>query len=136
MIDLWESLLRTASALAIVLVLMGLLALVARRVMGNRLGLVGTRPLVHVLASGYVGSRKTIALVSVAGEYLIVGTTATDLVPLGRVSDAGKVDELLAASPAVPSPARPSTPSTMLASWLQHLPAGFLPGNKGSHGEQ
>lgn len=136
MIDLWESLMRTASALAIVLVLMGLVALAARRVMGNRLGgLVGVRPLVHVLASGYIGPRKTIALVSVAGEYLIVGTTATDLVPLGRVSDAGKVEELLAASGATPSPASPTAPSTTLASWLQHLPTIFMP-NKEHHGDR
>lgn len=135
MIDLWESLFRTLSALAIVLVLMGLVAMAARRVMGNRLGLVGARPLVHVLASGYIAPRKTIALVSVAGEYLIVGATATDLVPLGRVSDSTKVQELLASAASDPSSATPSTPRSVLSSWLQHLPIGSLPGHKGSHGE-
>ena len=41
MIDLWESLFRTVSALAIVLVLMGIVAVTVRRVMGQRLGIAG-----------------------------------------------------------------------------------------------
>jgi flagellar protein FliO/FliZ len=104
--------------------------------MGARLGLVGARPLVQVLASGYIAPRKTIALVSVAGEYLIVGTTATDLVPLGRVSDSVKVQELLASTATDPSPATPSISGSSFASWLRHLPAGSFPNHKGSHGEQ
>ena len=95
MIDLWESLFRTVSALAIVLVLMGVVAVTVRRVMGQRLGIASGRPLVRVLASGYIAPRKTISVVSVAGEYLIVGTTATDLVPLGRISDSAELRELL-----------------------------------------
>lgn len=136
MIDLWESLFRTLSALAIVLVLMGLAAVVARRLMGNRLGLVGVRPLVQVLASGYIAPRKAIALVSVAGEYLIVGTTATDLVPLGRVSDSTKVQELLALAASAPSATTPSTPQPVFASWLHYLPVGSFQDYKGSHGEK
>lgn len=130
MIDLWESLIRTAAALGIVLLLMGLLALVARRVMGSRPTVPGPGPLVQVLGSGYIGPRKTITLVSVAGEYLIVGTTATELVPLGRIDDSGKLQAVLASGSAV-SP-HPVTPSAMLASWFQHLPLG----RKGRHGEE
>lgn len=136
MLDIWESLFRTLSALAIVLVLMGLLAMAARRVMGNRLGLSGARPLVHVLASGYIAPRKTIALVSVAGEYLIVGTTATDLVPLGRVSDSTRVQELLASTALDPSSAPASASRSLFASWIQQLPTGSFSNHKGSHGEQ
>jgi flagellar protein FliO/FliZ len=136
MIDLWESLFRTLSALAIVLLLVGLAALVARRVMGSHLGPIGTRPLIQVLASGYLAPRKTIALVSVAGEYLIVGMTATDMVPLGRVSDSAKVQELLA-SPATDVPAAaPIQPQSFLASWFSHhLSNGWL-NHKGNHGAQ
>ncbi|HET7058719.1 MAG TPA: flagellar biosynthetic protein FliO, partial [Nitrospiraceae bacterium] len=103
MIDLWESLFRTVSALVIVLVLMGIVAVTVRRVMGQRLGIAGGRPLVRVLASSYIAPRKTIALVSVAGEYLIVGTTATDLVSLGRISDSTELRELLALTDEKPS---------------------------------
>jgi flagellar protein FliO/FliZ len=118
-IDLWDSLFRTLSALAVVLGLMGLAALAAKRLLSRRVGPTGSRPLIQVLASGYVAPRKTIAVVSVAGDYLIVGATATDLVPLGRVSDASKVQELLATAGNEHSLLPPSIAPSVLASWFQ-----------------
>ncbi len=135
MIDLWESLFRTVSALAIVLVLMGIAALMVRRLMGPRLGIAGGRPLVRVLASGYVAPRKTIALVSVAGEYLIVGTTATDLVPLGRISDSSELRELLALTNENSSTEKAPVPQEIFTSWLRRLPRGVFHDNKGTHGQ-
>jgi flagellar protein FliO/FliZ len=132
-IDLWESLFRTVSALAIVLVLMGIVAVTVRRLMGPRLGIAGGRPLVRVLASGYIAPRKTIALVSVAGEYLIVGTTATDLVPLGRVSDSAELRELLALTSEKPSTETATVPQEACASWIRRLPLGVFHHNKGLH---
>ena len=133
MIDLWESLFRTVSALVIVLVLMGIAAVTVRRVMGQRLGIAGGRPLVRVLASSYIAPRKTIALVSVAGEYLIVGTTATDLVSLGRISDSAELRELLALIDEK-SPADMATvPRDIFATWLRRLPFGVLHHDKGFH---
>jgi flagellar protein FliO/FliZ len=132
-IDLWDSLLRTASALAIVLALMGLLAWAARRVLGSRIGMAGAGPLVRVVASGCIAPRKTIALVSVAGEYLIVGATANDLIDLGRVGDPAKVQALLAAS----TPASPASPlqTTTLAAWLQRW-TGSPAADKETHGDR
>lgn len=93
--DLWESGIRMLSALAVVLGLMGLLAFVAKRYSFWQVwGKPGT-PLVQVLGSGYVNSRASISLVAVAGEVLIVGTTATDLVPLGRIADQHRVYQML-----------------------------------------
>ena len=135
MIDLWESLFRTLSALAIVLVLMGIVAVTVRRLMGQRLGIAGGRPLVQVLASSYIAPRKTIALVSVAGEYLIVGTTATDLVPLGRISDSAELRELLALSSQEPSTETASVRQDTFASWLRRLPLSPFHHNKGLHGQ-
>ena len=133
MIDLWESLFRTVSALAVVLVLMGIVTVTVRRLMGPRLGIAGGRPLVRILASGYIAPRKTIALVSGAGEYLIVGTTATDLVPLGRISDSAELRELLALntenSPAEAAPVS----QERFASWMRRLPLGAVHRNKGLH---
>lgn len=134
MIDLWESLFRTVSALAIVLVLMGIVAVTVRRLMGQRLGIAGGRPLVRVLASSYIAPRKTIALVSVAGEYLIVGTTATDLVPLGRISDSSELRELLALASEKPSTEPAPLPRDTVASWLRRLPLGVFQHDKGLHG--
>jgi flagellar protein FliO/FliZ len=133
-IDFWESLFRTLSALAIVLVLMGMVAMAARRLMGHRQGQTGRRQLVRVVASGHIAPRKTIALVSVAGEYLIVGATATDLVPLGRVSDSARVEELLAsAAPDAPSSMIPIQQSA-LTSWLHGLSSGSVQREKEHHG--
>jgi flagellar protein FliO/FliZ len=132
-IDLWESLFRTVSALAIVLVLMGIVAMTVRRLMGQRLGIAGGRPLVRVLASSYVAPRKTIALVSVAGEYLIVGMTATDLVPLGRISDSAELRELLALASEKPSTEAAPLPRDTVTSWLRRLPLGVFHHDKGIH---
>ena len=133
MIDLWESLFRTVSALAVVLALMGIAAVIVRRLMGQRLGIAGGRPLVRVLASSYIAPRKTIALVSVAGEYLIVGTTATDLVPLGRISDSAELRELLALTSENSSTEAAPVSQEGVASWIRRLPFGALHHNKGLH---
>jgi flagellar protein FliO/FliZ len=133
-IDFWESLLRTLSALAIVLVLMGVVAMAARRLMSHRLGQTGRHQLIRVVASGHIAPRKTIALVSVAGEYLIVGATATDLVPLGRVSDSARVEELLASAAPGASSSMASLPQSALMSWLHSLSANVVQRDKEHHG--
>lgn len=133
-IDLWDSLFRTASALAIVLVLMGIVAVTVRRLMGHRLGIAGGRPLVRVLASSYIAPHKTIALVSVAGEYLIVGTTPTDLVSLGRIGDSAELRELLALT-GEKSPTETAPVSRDgFAAWFRRLPLGVFHHDKGLHG--
>ncbi|MDR4472119.1 MAG: flagellar biosynthetic protein FliO [Nitrospira sp.] len=50
----------------------------------------------QVLGSGPLGSRKHVAVVAVAGEVFILGTTPTDLVPLGKVTDPEQVKRLMA----------------------------------------
>lgn len=134
MIDLWESLFRTASALAIVLVLIGIVAFLFRRVMGHRWGAAGERPLVQVVATGYLAPRKSVSLVSVAGEYLIVGTTANDLVPLGRINDASKVAELLAHTAETPTAETSSIQDSILSSWIRRRRLVAAHGEKDAHG--
>ncbi|WHZ21670.1 MAG: hypothetical protein OJF47_000782 [Nitrospira sp.] len=99
--DFWESMVRMASALGIVLALILALLAVARSAVGRRFLPVGGTSLVTVLGSGHLGSRKQIMLVAVAGEVLIIGTTATDLVPLGKITDPERLKTLLAGSPPV-----------------------------------
>jgi len=133
-IDFWESLFRTLSALAIVLVLMGVVAMAARRFMSHRLGQTGRHQLIQVVASGHIAPRKTIALVSVAGEYLIIGATATDLVPLGRVNDSARVDELLASAAPDASSSMLPMPQSGFTSWLHGLSAPSVQRDKEHHG--
>ncbi|MBK9305787.1 MAG: flagellar biosynthetic protein FliO [Nitrospira sp.] len=134
MIDLWESLFRTATALAIVLVLIGVVTVVFRRVMGTRWGAVGGRQLVQVLATGHVAPRKTISLVSVAGEYLIVGATATELVPLGRINDSSRVTELLAQTADTSSTPTLGIRDSIFSSWLRRRDLVVASSEKDGHG--
>ena len=134
MIDVWDSLIRTVSALAVVLVCIGIAAFVARRVMGPRTGNSGGRPLVQVLASGYLAPRKTISLVDVAGEYLIVGATATDLVPLGRISNTAHLRELLGMPAQTPPSEVTPVPEADVAAWLQRQPIRWADHDKEQHG--
>ena len=99
MIDFWDSFIRMASALALVLALMGGLVVLIRRFAGNRFCAPVSTQIVQVLGSGYIGPRKTISLVSVAGEFLIVGMTPTDLVSLGHITDRERVQQFLSAVP-------------------------------------
>ncbi|MCS6897849.1 MAG: flagellar biosynthetic protein FliO [Nitrospira sp.] len=133
MIDFWDSLLRTLSALAVVLVLMAAAASIARRLIGKRPATAERRGLVRVVASEPIAPRKTIAVVAVGGDYLIVGATATELVPLGRVSDAEKVRELLASEENVTSS---SIPPSRLAAWLRRPALASWFGHRERHGER
>jgi flagellar protein FliO/FliZ len=133
-IDLWDSLFRTLVALAIVLALMGIVAVIFRRLMGHRLGAVGGRPLVQILATGYIAPRKAVTLVAVAGEYLIVGTTATDLVPLGRINDSTQLAELLARTREDPATQTSPMPDSVLSSWLRRRYFAAVGYEKDVHG--
>jgi len=94
--EMWESVVRMVSALGIVLALiLGLLA-IARSTVGRRFLPVGGAPIVQILGSGPLGARKHVMVVAVAGEVFILGTTQTDLVPLGKVTDPEQVKRLMA----------------------------------------
>ncbi len=98
--DFWDSLIRMVSALAVVLGLMGGLVVLSRRYLGNRLASRGGAPLVRVLGSGYLGPRKSVAVVAVCGELHVLGLTADDVVPLGKVTDPEHVRRLLSVTAA------------------------------------
>lgn len=134
MIDVWDSLIRTVLALAVVLLCIGLVAFVARRIMGPRVGNAARQPLVRVLASGYLAPRKTISLVEVAGEYLIVGATATDLIPLGRITDTERLRALLGLPAQKPAVEQTPTTGADVASWLQRQPLDWTDHDKEHHG--
>lgn len=92
-------LVRMVSSLTLVVALMLVLAAVAKRMLGSRLPVQSGTAVVQVVGSGYLGPRKTVSLVSVAGELLIIGTTQNDIVPLGRLSDTEQIKRVLASGP-------------------------------------
>jgi flagellar protein FliO/FliZ len=87
-----------ASALALVLALIGGLVFLIRRFARTRLGAPVSAQVIQVLASGYIGPRKTISLVSVAGEFFAVGMTQTEMVSLGHITDRERVQQFLSAT--------------------------------------
>ena len=106
--DVWESVVRMASALGVVLALITGLLAVLRTKFGRRFLAVDANKVVRVLGIGQLGARKQIVVVAVAGEVLIVGTTATEMVPLGKVTDPAQVSALLSthehgSTPRIPS---------------------------------
>ncbi len=131
MIEVWDSIARTLMALALVLLLMGAVAWVARRVLAHRVAAPGGMPLVQVVANSYLAPRKSIALVAIAGEYFVVGLTADHLVPLGRIENQGSVAAIVSSS--TPSNLQPglSPQSLFQADWWQDLATTFRPEKKG-----
>lgn len=131
MIEVWDSIGRTILALGAVLLLMGVMAWIARRVLPQRTGVSGGTPLIQVVASSYLAPRKSIALVAIAGEYFAVGLTADHLVPLGRIEHQGSIAAIVASS--VPSNLQPglSPHSVFQSDWWQDLTKSFQPGKKG-----
>ncbi len=84
--DLTHEALKMAGALAlVVLVLLGGLALV-RRMFGETSGL-GGEPLMRVLGGLRVGAGKQVMVIDVAGEVLVLGTTAREMTLLTKITD-------------------------------------------------
>ena len=85
--DFTHEALKMAGALALVVcVLLGGLAWV-RRTFGETSG-IGGEPLMRVLGGLRVGTGKQIMLVDVAGEVLVLGTTAREMTLLTKITDA------------------------------------------------
>lgn len=130
MIDVWDSIARTLMALAIVLLLMGAAAWVARRVLAHRIAAPGGAPLIQVVANSYLAPRKSIALVAIAGQYFVVGLTADNLIPLGRIEDQGNMATLLSAAGDTGLPSGLSSHSMLQADWWQDVAKTVWPGKK------
>lgn len=84
--DLTYEAIKMAGVLALVVfVLLGVLAWV-RRTFGETPG-IGGEPLMRVLGGLRVGAGKQIMLVDVAGEVLVLGTTAREMTLLTKITD-------------------------------------------------
>ena len=84
--DLTHEALKMAGVLALVVfVLLGGLAWV-KRTFGETPG-IGREPLMRVLGGLRIGAGKQIMLVDVAGEVLVLGTTAREMTLLTKITD-------------------------------------------------
>jgi flagellar protein FliO/FliZ len=93
--EFWDSAVRMVASLALVLALILSLLALAKTMVGRRWFTSSGTPLIRVVGSSSVGPRKQVLLVAVAGEVLILGTTATDMVPLGRITDPDQIKQIL-----------------------------------------
>lgn len=131
MIEVWDSIARTLMALALVLLLMGAVAWVARRVLAHRVAAPGGAPLVQVVANSYLAPSKSIALVAIAGEYFVVGLSADHLVPLGRIENQGSMAAIASATAASNIQPGLSPQALFQADWWQDLAKSIRPDKKG-----
>lgn len=99
--DLTYEAFKMAGALAlVVLVLLGTLVWV-RRTFGESPG-VGGEPIMRVLGGLRIGTGKQIMLIDVAGEVLVLGTTAKDMTLLTKITDEERTGRMRAqANPVV-----------------------------------
>lgn len=131
MVDVWDSMGRTLLALGTVLLLMGAVAWVARRVLAQRIGMSGGTPLIQVVANSYLAPRQSIALVAVAGQYFVVGLAADTLIPLGRIEATEHLTTLVASSGQTGTPCGMSSRSLLSTEWWQDVSKAFGQGKQG-----
>ena len=131
MVDVWDSMGRTLLALGTVLLLMGAVAWVARRVFSQRTGMSGGTPLIQVVANSYLAPRQSIALVAIAGQYFAVGVTSETLIPLGRIEATEHLATLISSSGQTGTPCGISPRSLLSAEWWQDVTKAFGQGKQG-----
>lgn len=125
MLDVWDSIGRTLLALGAVLLLMGAVAWIARRVFSQHIGTTGGTPLIQVVATSYLAPRHSIALVAIAGQYFAVGVTAETLTPLGRIEGTESLAALVSTSSQTGTSGGVAPHSLLPAHWWQDVISAF-----------
>ncbi|MFY9268933.1 MAG: flagellar biosynthetic protein FliO [Candidatus Manganitrophaceae bacterium] len=88
--DLLSNFFKMIAALIVVLGIMAMITVAARRFLGGgwgggRWGGWRSRPLIRVLSATSLGPKKEIALIEVGKDYLVVGITPTQISLLTRL---------------------------------------------------
>lgn len=89
-----SSVIKMVTALGIVLSLLFAVVYLVKKYLGKKIGFAGQEHKIRVITTTYLGPKKSIALVEVAGEKIVVGVTATTismLTKLGKDEDFGEV---------------------------------------------
>ena len=91
--DLAMEAFKMAGALVVVLMIMGGALWVAKQILGQQRGNAGT-PELQFLGGLRLGPGKSVVLVDIAGEVLVLGATSKELTLLTRVNDPDRVNRL------------------------------------------
>ena len=79
--------LRMAASLGVVVGILILAAMGTRKLLNKRGGWKGKERLIRVLSSSYLGPKKSLSLVEVAGERLVLGVSQNKIAMLARLSE-------------------------------------------------
>ena len=83
----WAPIIKMFSALLIVLGVMGLLTYLIKRYYPGMRNARGARPVIHVLGTVYLGSKRSIALIGVGNKQLVVGMTPSSMTLLASLKE-------------------------------------------------
>ena len=93
--DITASIFKMVLALGIVLSLLFAAVFLFKKFFGGKIGLAGKGQQIRVITSTYLGPRKSIAVVDVAGERIVVGVTPTHITMLTRLRNDDEFKDLL-----------------------------------------
>lgn len=93
--DLYASFIKMILALGILLALLFAGLFVFKRFTGKKIGIGGQNPGIKVITSAYIGPKKSIVLVDIAGERIVVGITPNHISMLARLGKEGEFGNIL-----------------------------------------
>ncbi|MBI5756177.1 MAG: flagellar biosynthetic protein FliO [Nitrospirae bacterium] len=93
--DITASIFKMVLALGIVLSLLFAAVFLFKKFFGGKIGLAGKGQQIRVITSTYLGPKKSIAVVDVAGERIVVGVTPTHITMLTRLRNDDEFKDLL-----------------------------------------
>ncbi len=89
-----EAFVKIGSALAVVLALILVISFGAKKYLGALEGGFGTKRQLKVLSSHFIGVKKNVTIIEVAGEVLVLGVTNNNINLLARYTEPEKIEEL------------------------------------------
>lgn len=92
--ELFSSLLKIASALAVTIGVLILTAWLFRKIMRRGGGEINDRELIRILSSLYLGPKSSIMLVDVLGRVIVVGITSGTISLLTEIMDPESLEHL------------------------------------------
>ncbi|OGW15712.1 MAG: flagellar biosynthetic protein FliO [Nitrospirae bacterium GWA2_42_11] len=93
--DIYSSFFKMILALGVVLALLFISLYIFKRFLGKKMGIKGQNQDIRVITNAYIGSKKSIALVEVSGEKIVVGITPNHITMLTRLGKDGEFKGIL-----------------------------------------
>lgn len=93
--DIYSSFFKMILALGVVLALLFISLYIFKRFLGKKMGIKGQKQDIRVITNAYIGSKKSIALVEVSGEKIVVGITPNHITMLTRLGKDGEFKDIL-----------------------------------------